>query len=194
MNMRTRIQTVLAEADKIDETWARANDDENGAPSAKQWQDDDDARRALSYDAVAILRDLLILTDKGEDLDLAVPAQEMLFMEWCSEEEFEDADLLLAPHEIYTVCPKCHVVNGGIFEIDTCERWNRSELDTQSDKVGRYGPRNGQWVHLGEVPNPLAGLPLLAIIQGDGDFHTTGYACGACEAEVTLPEWVESEW
>ncbi|MFE6508053.1 hypothetical protein ACFVBP_10315 [Nocardioides sp. NPDC057764] len=194
MSIRTRIQDVLTEAAKIDEAWVRADQEGGGCPSPKAWENDDDARRALSYDAIGVLRDLLTLVDKGEPLDLATPAGELIFMVWDSEEPYEDSDLLLDPGEIYTVCPSCHTVGGEIAELDRAERWNRAELAVQPDLISNYGPQGGEWKYLGEIPNPLAGLPLLAILQGDGDFHTTGHACGACETEVSLPDWVESTW
>lgn len=179
MNIRTRIQEVLTEADKIDEAWFRAREDGSGLPSPKAWENDDDARRGS-----------LLRRDRGP----ARPPDPRIFMEWDSEESYQDPDLLLDPGEVYTVCPSCHAVRGEIAELDRCERWNPAELAVQPDLIHHYGPRDGEWKYLGQIPNPLAGLPMLAILQGYGDFHTTGYACGACRTEISLPDWVESEW
>lgn len=193
-DLRTRIQEVLDRADDVDATWAKANDKAEGCPTVKACQADDDARRSLSEDAVEILRCLLRVADSGDDLNLAEADPELIIMQWDGGEEeegYEDEDLYLDDGETYTVCPRCLAVNAEIFEIDESVRWNRTALVEQPDETWVHDPAAVEFV-MG--PNPLAGLPMFDVHQGDGNYDTTGHACGACRCGVELPEWLESTW
>ncbi|MGL5860720.1 MAG: hypothetical protein ACRCY9_05645 [Phycicoccus sp.] len=189
---------MLDQADLIAAAWVQANEESGGSPAAEGWESDDDARRALSHDAVDVLRELVAHVEKGEDLDLTPAPPEVVFLVWdggADEEPFEDADLVLDHSETYSMCPHCSALNC-IIEVDRCERWNEAEIRVQEDVVSRYGVREANgWGLIGHDPNPLAGLPVLSIHQDrDSDFHTNRYACGSCQKEIALPEWVECEW
>lgn len=59
MNLGAQIDQILAEADRVDAAWVEAVREAGSAdPAPKVWEADDDARRVLAHDAVAVLREV----------------------------------------------------------------------------------------------------------------------------------------
>lgn len=149
-------------------------------------------------------RRLLIEEHLGAEVrpsDLEPVPPELLVMEWDQRAEpFTGSSggvaLHLDPGEIYTVCPICGEVNAEVYEIDVCERWNPTERSTQPDEIPVYSATRDSrgMAQTGTELNPLAGLPLLVVLEESSDFSTDGHACGSCRERVTLPDWIESTW
>lgn len=98
--------------------------------------------------------------------------------------------------EACLTCPLPGCLGDSFYEVDRSERWNEIEIDgVQGDEGYVYGDRGGAgWGVVGTGPNPLAGLPVVAIHQGDGNYDTVGFQCQSCGGRVDLPEWIERSW
>lgn len=207
MTLFNRIEDVLARAEQIDASWAEvvAEVGESQCPPAKAWEADDDVRRDLAFTATGVLREVLALVAAGEDITavLRPEAPDLIVME-CPDGAVEyvieypspygsryDVAVYLQPGEIFTVCPRCGHVNAGVTEVDRAERRNRGTFEFEPET--HLVMRDAEQVY---EPNPLAGLPVLAVSQTStgGDFHTERFQCSACDGEVMLPEWIKVDW
>lgn len=212
MSTRSQIEEILDLAASIDQSWARVIEETGDHPPVKAWEIDDDARRDLAATATALLKDLLTRADDGELITLGHDPREVIFMVWgegpeeaepqeitlhCSPcgEQYDEVTVL-EEGTIYTVCPWCFAVNGGLVEVDRAERWNRAEIDCQPTTMKAARGRGGvSRRSFDTVPNPLAGLPLLWIrVDRNADFQPESHHCGRCHQEVLIPEWVESHF
>lgn len=209
--MRPAIEEVLAQADAIDAAWAEIIRETGDHPPIKAWEADDDARRDLAAAAVAVLRDLMTRVDDGLPVLLAGPRPpdpELIVMV-CSELDGDDEEeyvveypspygrqydeaVFLQIGDVFTVCPHCERVNGGVIEVDRAVRWNTGLLGDPQPESHQIRLADGSWV---TQPNPLAGVPTIDIAQQTrGDAETDYFMCGACETAIELPDFIEVNW